>query len=271
MGLAAQAGRLKSGIDNLVDESAREWQISRLTARVHFWSPLAFSLVVLASKVHQPIYHFLIMEDGLVEWTTFFFALIAACAAGWITYCRWTDGYRSQAVLFGLFTLALVFLAGEEISWGQRVFGFETPESLENLNRKNEMNLHNIGNFLSWTPFITLVAGMLGMSAWVINRRIRVERYIDDGGKFFIPPFFLSSSFLIVLLFSLSQFTILPLTGNTSTRFAEVSELCLAYGCCIFTWLVATRMRNFPGRVAVVGRSGQTMVAGKSVENPGRY
>jgi hypothetical protein len=133
------------------------------------------------------------------------------------------------------------------------------------------MNLHNIGRFLSWTPIITLIAGILGMSAWVVNRRVCVERYIDDGGKFFVPPFFLSSSFLVVLLFSLSQLTVLPLTGNTSTRFAEVSELCLAYGCCIFTWLVATRMRNFPGCVAVVGRSRQTVDSGKPVENPGRY
>jgi hypothetical protein len=95
---------MKSGIDRLLDESAGEWQVSRLVARMHFWLPLAVSATVLVSKVYQPIYHLLIQEDGLVEWTTFFLALIAACAAGWITYCRWTDGYSSQAVLFGLFT-----------------------------------------------------------------------------------------------------------------------------------------------------------------------
>ena len=84
------------------------------------------------------------------------------------------------------------------------------------------------------------------MSAWLVNRRLRVERYIHDADVLFVPPFFLSSSFLVVFLFSLSQFTILPLTGNTSTRFAEVSELCLAYGCCVCMWLIVRKLRIAP-------------------------
>ena len=33
---------------------------------------------------------------------------------------------------------------GEEISWGQRVFGFETPEALKEVNEQDEFNLHNL-------------------------------------------------------------------------------------------------------------------------------
>ena len=42
--------------------------------------------------------------------------------------------------------LALLFFfgAGEEISWGQRIFGFETPESLAQVNKQDELNLHNL-------------------------------------------------------------------------------------------------------------------------------
>ena len=36
------------------------------------------------------------------------------------------------------------FGAGEEISWGQRIFGVETPEWMEEHNRQKEMNLHNL-------------------------------------------------------------------------------------------------------------------------------
>jgi hypothetical protein len=41
--------------------------------------------------------------------------------------------------------LAILFLfgAGEEISWGQRIFKFVTPASLSTLNRQDEFNLHN--------------------------------------------------------------------------------------------------------------------------------
>ncbi len=42
--------------------------------------------------------------------------------------------------------LALLFLfgAGEEISWGQRIFGFATPESLAEINKQDEITIHNI-------------------------------------------------------------------------------------------------------------------------------
>jgi hypothetical protein len=33
---------------------------------------------------------------------------------------------------------------GEEISWGQRIFGWGTPEFLGELNAQNETNLHNL-------------------------------------------------------------------------------------------------------------------------------
>jgi hypothetical protein len=37
-----------------------------------------------------------------------------------------------------------LFGAGEEISWGQRVFDIETPQSLMARNAQKEMNLHNL-------------------------------------------------------------------------------------------------------------------------------
>ena len=44
------------------------------------------------------------------------------------------------------FLLAILFFIafGEEISWGQRILGLETPESLEGINDQGETNLHNL-------------------------------------------------------------------------------------------------------------------------------
>jgi H+/Cl- antiporter ClcA len=54
----------------------------------------------------------------------------------WISLIR-------QAIFLGLAAL-FFFGAGEEISWGQRILGFETPESLSQVNRQEEFNLHNL-------------------------------------------------------------------------------------------------------------------------------
>ncbi len=40
--------------------------------------------------------------------------------------------------------IGLVFVAGEEISWGQRIIGFATPDYLLDNNIQEELNLHNI-------------------------------------------------------------------------------------------------------------------------------
>lgn len=44
------------------------------------------------------------------------------------------------AFLFLLF----LFGGGEEISYGQRIFGFETPEDLAEINRQGEVTVHNL-------------------------------------------------------------------------------------------------------------------------------
>ena len=46
--------------------------------------------------------------------------------------------------------IVLVFAAGEEISWGQRIFNFATPDFLIPLNASNEFNVHNINH----RPFV---------------------------------------------------------------------------------------------------------------------
>jgi hypothetical protein len=45
-----------------------------------------------------------------------------------------------------LLLIALVFFvgAGEEISWGQRIFGVETPQLFQKENAQHEINLHNL-------------------------------------------------------------------------------------------------------------------------------
>jgi hypothetical protein len=48
-----------------------------------------------------------------------------------------------QLIYLGL-ALLFFFGAGEEISWGQRMFGFKTPEPLAQVNKQDELNLHNL-------------------------------------------------------------------------------------------------------------------------------
>jgi len=86
-------------------------------------------------------------EDGLVEQVGAFAFLLAAILFfyGFIRsrikenawFRRWSWGYFFLGLLF-------FFAFGEEISWGQRIFGWATPELLEEVNVQQETNLHNL-------------------------------------------------------------------------------------------------------------------------------
>lgn len=53
-------------------------------------------------------------------------------------------GTKSAYLFTLLWALLMVLFAGEEISWGQRLFGFSTPEALSQVNTQQEFNIHNI-------------------------------------------------------------------------------------------------------------------------------
>ena len=55
------------------------------------------------------------------------------------------NGARSWAKVMTIaWGLIGVFLAGEEISWGQRIFGIATPEVISEDSTQNEINIHNL-------------------------------------------------------------------------------------------------------------------------------
>ena len=60
------------------------------------------------------------------------------------------------AVWFVLHGLGAFFFAGEEISWGQHFFSWQTPAMIGELNDQNETILHNMSSWLDQKPRIAL-------------------------------------------------------------------------------------------------------------------
>ena len=75
-------------------------------------------------------------EDGILEWLTV--ALYAT--AGVVALRTAVLQRRPFDALIGLFCLVV---AGEEMSWGQRLIGFTPPEYFLEANAQQEFNLHN--------------------------------------------------------------------------------------------------------------------------------
>jgi len=113
-----------------------------------YWLPLVFlglSLYFLASIILEKGYS-LTLEDGVFENLTAVFYVSGSlfCLIGFFTSHRRSPWLVKYSLLG--WTALLFFLGMEEISWGQRVLGVETPEFIASRNLQNETNLHNFSS-----------------------------------------------------------------------------------------------------------------------------
>ncbi len=160
-------------------------------------------------------------EDLVGEWAqTYFFlaaAVLAALAAIQASRYRW---------FFAVLTLACCYVVLEEISWGQRIIGFETPDYLKARNLQGEANLHNLFTGPHKTVLKDLISIFLalGLVAYglvyplMLAARWRLAHWADNIGVA-APPLYLWPFFTLAGLFELK-----PLSFNE----AEIAELLIA-------------------------------------------
>lgn len=104
---------------------------------------VAVSLAWEASKAFRG-------EDNLIESLGAFFLLTASIlyfSCYWLSSRAGKDSPDLHRKRNGFYVfLAVIFFIGfgEEISWGQRIFDWETPKILSEINRQGETNIHNI-------------------------------------------------------------------------------------------------------------------------------
>ena len=98
----------------------------------------------IKSRESYESFLYVVREDGWVEYlTTFFlFAGSVVFAVNGIKTIRLKN--TKQAVFNVLMFLMFVFGTGEEISWGQRLFGVESGDFFLEKNYQGETNLHNL-------------------------------------------------------------------------------------------------------------------------------
>ena len=136
------------------------------------WPLFLIYRFVIEQRGDVKLYLRRITEGSLVEWLSFIFLLFSA----WLLWQAASDWGTFKDRLAGRALAALLFIAAmEEMSWGQMIFNWGTPELLGSLNRQQETNMHNLAVFhdSTWTAFavvFTLLAGLSAMNYWLPSR-----------------------------------------------------------------------------------------------------
>ena len=87
-------------------------------------------------------YYAFTLEDSWMEYLTAVWFL--AAGATLFAAARLGGGSKFARSMYILAGIGLVFVAGEEISWGQRIIVFATPDYLLDINIQKEFSVHNI-------------------------------------------------------------------------------------------------------------------------------
>lgn len=232
------------GARERVREEADDWGIAPGTAEALFAAAVVGSVVVALTRAYKPLFELLTNEDALLEWTQFALFLGSAIAALAVGIRLWRSGARLPAALYLLFGVGLIFVAGEEIAWGQRLFDFGTPEGLRAINRQNEVTIHNIqaeGGFDVLALFnagMMLLGGYAAVAPWTPpGRRARGR------GRLFVPPLMLTTWFAIIFVYRAIRFTVWPEPPHPVVVYGEWAEFTLAFGLAAFLVLLHRRLR----------------------------
>ncbi len=117
-------------------------------------------------------FDFLRSEDGPLEWLQFIEYLISSFLAFFV-FLRKKKKRSINYIIWLLIAFLLLLVAGEEISWGERLTGIGI-ETISNLNVQGETNFHNLPFFHNYLldPVFEISCIFLGWFGWKKFKKI---------------------------------------------------------------------------------------------------
>jgi DMSO reductase anchor subunit len=195
--------------------------------------PLLGSVLVALASRRDDLYRLLVHEDSAFEW-----AQVAAFAAVVVVAVRgapqlWGDGDRTATLVVAGLAAAALVIVGEELSWGQRLLGFDPPAAFA-ANRQGESTLHNEPGFETASRVLFLLAGVYGTVMPLVVRRPSP----------FVPPRALVGLFAVVAAYFVSRLVFLQQPTYAEAKYSEWPELCLAVATAAWCASLALRGRR---------------------------
>ncbi len=239
-------------IDTYGREVTRDAATDGVTARlawIIFWMPAVGVIVVGASRVNRQLFRFFVAEDHLLEWSQFGLLLVASLFGILAAVRLFGRGETAAAVLFIAFGVGMFLVAGEEISWGQRIFGWGTPSAISVINNQGETNVHNILEVQNALNYLKMVGGLI---AFVLPFVTRWSTRLRPSGQSkppilmrLSPALFLGPCFLLMFGYRFIRLFVLK-SSETAIKFGEWPEFALYFGFAALAFLLWRRLASEP-------------------------
>ena len=203
---------------------------------------LIIAALMYLKEFDHKLYRTVVKEDGLVEYLTcinYFIAFVVGLVIA--------NNFRKQKikflfVLYLLFSLCLLFAAGEEISWGQRLFKIRPPDFFLENSIQYEFNLHNLKQIHDLNNRIFILIGLFGSMFWLLLlclKPLGLDKLQKICVPYLTPQWFLAGYFLPAAIYFYYIEYLFPQFRVLSIRFKEQEpvEFVLSLGFLLFAIL----------------------------------
>ena len=182
----------------------------------------------------------LIHENGPVEMSTFLAFIaggVVALTAAWRV--RRAPERGPLMLLIVAFAFAWMFAGMEEISWGQSLLGFASPQGMDRFNVQNETNVHNLEGVQNLHSFLLFLLGTGGLALAAFIGRWRYPELRVPGSTKACLAFV---AFLGLFDWITDNFPFGNPADTIIGMLAEVNEMVLAFAGLLFATAVASRL-----------------------------
>jgi hypothetical protein len=233
-------------VSKMLANGAAAWNTSRRTMILIWLIPfIVFLAAVAFALMGKEMYKLYTGEDLIAESLQVLFYAVALILGIVITRRIWAQGLTGIGILYLIVCAGLCFLIGEELNWGQRIFGWETPEAFKAINKQKETNLHNIygvGFTFKWLQMVVGAYGsLLPLLVWGLNGLRPYRQTLS----YTVPHVTLIPFFLPLFLWRIYRnfFEAPKAYYFAIAEFNEVMELNLAIGFALFMFFQYRRLK----------------------------
>lgn len=247
-GAAHGAGHSRWSIKSLLAEGARDWQLTpAMTAFISLIVPALIMLTgVVTALMGKAAYKWFIEEDGVSEDLQVIFWTLALGLGFIVTKRLWKNGTKIFALLYLILNLGIIFIIGEEISWGQRIFGWETSAKMKAINKQAETNIHNIEGVGDKIKWLHVVVGAYGTVCPLLLLLYNIDPRHQQAAVLLVPHYTLLPYFAATFLWRLQAVLWKPpkLLYFVISEYSEVMELVLAVAFFMFLFFQFRRLKS---------------------------
>ncbi len=198
---------------------------------------LGWTLIYIMSWWPMNYLKEVVKEDHLIEWLQFWVLFVGGVLSLVKAWLSFNSAKRNW--LFILFFLGaglvFIFVAGDEIAWGQRVLGLSVSEEVQLINRQGEYTVHNL-YAVEWAVayMYGILSGFGIVGRWIVSTIAKINTKIRFMTPF-TPHYSLIPIFTLSFIFFIQQLRIMWGVWHV---WSEPAELLLYLG--LVLWVLLT-------------------------------